>query len=245
MINKLYTDENIENKLVLNNILDDNLKKLDPVLNIAHLWQPNSCKLFALTKIPKEVYGFIHLKEIHLGGSDGYYMSGLTNQLTKITKELCKLENLELIALGENKLTRVPKQIYELKNLKSLYLHNNLISSLPESFGQLENLEILTLYNNPIIDFPQSMSQLKKLKKLVLFGNGFKEIPDFIYSLSSLEELIMLGPNYNDEVIIKNQTKITNISSKILELKKLRRINLSGHGLTINFKFPNDVVVVL
>jgi Leucine-rich repeat (LRR) protein len=230
-------------KVVVDKILNENLKLLNPILDLTYLELTKS-KPFALTEIPMELYNFSHLKELHLGLADSYYMSGMTNTIQEVHKEINKLKDLELLSLGENNLTSLPEEIGELKNLKKLYLQNNNLESLPESFGMLENLETLALFNNPLTDFPKSMTNLKNLKNLTIFGNGFTELPEFIYSLDQLEVLCVLGPDYDEEIMVKNRTKLSRLSSRLLDLKNLKEVNFGGHGLSVDFEFPKHINVV-
>eukprot|EP01111_Echinosteliopsis_oligospora_P010652 TRINITY_DN3372_c0_g1_i2.p1 TRINITY_DN3372_c0_g1~~TRINITY_DN3372_c0_g1_i2.p1 ORF type:complete len:497 (-),score=80.20 TRINITY_DN3372_c0_g1_i2:120-1610(-) len=154
--------------------------------------------------IPEWVWDRIQLTKLVIAG----------NPITKVSKDLRKLENLVYLNLGssaissfpecalsnlpnltylnisENKLKQVPSSIGELTQLTELSIGSNKeITTLPPSLGHLQHLTILKLGNCRISVIPQAIGQLHNLKDLQLQDNTIEDLPSFLWELSSLEML--------------------------------------------------------
>ncbi|MCH2043270.1 MAG: leucine-rich repeat domain-containing protein [Saprospiraceae bacterium] len=160
----------------------------------------------------------------------------------KLPKEICQLESLRYLVLGDLNIDSLPDCICELKNLEILKVYINPIRELPKDFGQLlklkkvefthtgledlpnsftelENLEIAVLTRNRIRELPEKMNGLKKLKQLDLENNHLFTIPESVSSLDSLQDLNLKDNN------------LKHIPKGIGELPSLVLLNLAGNRL--------------
>jgi small GTP-binding protein len=167
-----------------------------------------------LTQIPDEVFELEKLEILNLSG----------NALTSIPESITKLQNLTLLGLSDNGLTTFPESIAKLQNLTLLDLDRNGLTTVPNSITKLQNLTSLSLSNNSLTTVPDSITKLQNLTSLGLWNNQFDSIPDVIYELHSLEKL-----NFNNIGIKGN--KIKEISSKILQLEKLKELLLKDNPI--------------
>ncbi len=145
--------------------------------------------LYSLIKVKRE---FIRKENIY----ELYNLKGFSsplNQLTKISKEIDCLINLETLYLSNNQLTKVPKEIGNLTNLKILSLSNNRLIEIPKEIGNLTNLEILYLSYNYLTEIPKEIGNLANLERLNLSYNRLTEIPKEIDNLMNLKTLELYG----------------------------------------------------
>ncbi|MEA2176586.1 MAG: hypothetical protein QOD00_4178 [Blastocatellia bacterium] len=148
------------------------------------------------------------------------------NQLTTVPDWISQLERLTYLGLAGIELTAVPEFIVLLKNLEILILGGNHLKNVPGWISQLTKLTNLGLLNNQLTDLPKSISQLKHLQILGLGGNPLTAIPDDIYELPSLEVLDLNAYTTRDNLIKE-------ISPKILQLKNLKELRLSGYHMDL------------
>ena len=64
--------------------------------------------------------------------------------------EVCQLNNLLGLNLGNNRLHSLPWEVCGLQSLQALNLGNNQLQELPPSIGRLLSLLVLDLYNNQL-----------------------------------------------------------------------------------------------
>ena len=76
-----------------------------------------------------------------------------------------------------NNLTKISKNISKLQNLKELMLQDNKLSLLPPTLPQVKELEILKLENNPWIE-PIEVNRVLSLHHIMeyLSGNAYSMI---------------------------------------------------------------------
>jgi len=109
--------------------------------------------------------------------------------LTKIPREITKLETLTDLNICEIEMSKIPGFIGNITSLKKLIVGSdkyNLI--LPSKLGNLHNLESLSIYDG-ISDIPDWVFVLKNLKKLIIHSNTMKTIPSKIHNLKKLKHL--------------------------------------------------------
>jgi len=192
-------------------------KKLEE-LDLSYEWgTPRDQKL---THIPAEVFELEHLEVLNLN----------ENRLTAIPDTIGQLHNLTSLNLSENQLTAVPDTIGQLRNLTSLNLRGNQLTAVPDTIGQLHNLMSLNLRRNQLTAVPDTIARLRNLTLLNLEANQFKALPDAIYELISLENL-----NFQYQWVRGRKTvdPVIKISSKILQLKNLKKLDLDGNSIEI------------
>ena len=86
-------------------------------------------------------------------------LSGLN--LTILPPDIGQLNNLQLLALGNNALTELPPEIGQLTNLRVLNLEGNDLTELPPELGNLDNLDNLVIRDNPLSpEYPTDTQEL-------------------------------------------------------------------------------------
>jgi len=65
------------------------------------------------------------------------------NQISKIPRDIKKLQNLQQLDIGYNNIADVPDELFEVTSLKTVSLDKNKLEQLPESIGRLVNLSRL------------------------------------------------------------------------------------------------------
>ncbi len=137
----------------------------------------------ALTKIPKEIALFRHLKKLKL----------YDNQLQDIPPEIGRLHSLTDLDLSCNPLRVLPSEIGNLRSLKNLCLNDTQLQALPPEISNLHFLTTLHLYGNPLRIFPPEILDCNSLTKLYLGKTQLKNIPGEIGNLHSLTILNLAG----------------------------------------------------
>ena len=94
------------------------------------------------------------------------------------------------------------------------------LTRVPDAVSLMTEVEVLDLSDNPITDIPASLSKLTNLEALHLNGCRLKNV-SFLSQLTSLQTLDISG-NGN----------IHNLHVSIVQLRHLKKINLSHCGLT-------------
>ncbi len=117
------------------------------------------------------------------------YLNLMSNQLTKLPKEIGNLTNLTNLELQDNQLTELPKEIGNLTNLKDLSLWGNQLIELPKEIGNLTNLTELNLGSNELAEVPKEIGNFTNLTNLGLEDNQLIELPYEIFMLPNLKEL--------------------------------------------------------
>jgi Leucine-rich repeat (LRR) protein len=110
---------------------------------------------------------------------------------TSISKDLVKLNKLEVVNLSGNLLTQFPYQLLEIISLREIYLGSNKIGVLPRNFEQLQKLEILYLGGNQIKVVPEELCKLKRLTSLNLSNNQINILPKNIVKLKNIKNLAL------------------------------------------------------
>ena len=120
--------------------------------------------------------------------------------------ELCKLTNLNFLALVKNKIKVVPKKIRKLVHLETLYLDYNEIEELPEEINELTSLKDLHVSNNDLRNLPKNFNlMMSHLKILSLHSNCNLVIPTYLEDhliFGTVEDLNV--PSDNNFIFLKN-----------------------------------------
>jgi leucine-rich repeat protein SHOC2 len=196
-------------------------------------------ELFTLQKcglesLPENIGNLQSLKTLHFP----------ENKITSLPKSIGQMDSLLSLMLYQNEVRELPKEIFNAKNLIYLDFYYNHIKEIPEEIGNLQNLENLYASFNELSELPKSMESLtkldriyfhdnnltylpdlgnlKELKILHLHNNQFTILPEWIYDFQKLEELTL---SYNP---------LPTISDKLLQLPKLKLVELTGFTLVEN-----------
>lgn len=179
-------------------------------LNLANL---------GLKMVPDWLSEFTNLSRLSLYG----------NHLTSIPGWLIKLDKLSRLNLGHNQLRSFPKVVLQLRKLEFLNLDDNQIKAIPDDISNLTELISLQLYRTEISSLPPAFVHLKKLRQLLLWNCKFRSFPAVLYEIPTLENVSF--DNESTEKSTRNNNQITEISSKILNLKNLKVLNLNGNPI--------------
>lgn len=95
------------------------------------------------------------------------------NLISRVPKEIYKLENLESLYLSGNDITELPEEISKLRCLKCLDVSGNRLRRLPDGIGEMRNLKFLILDENELSELPLRLSELRALRYLSVCGNHF------------------------------------------------------------------------
>lgn len=113
-----------------------------------------------LEELPKELWKFSNLKELHLE----------KNRLTSLPDSLDYFIKLEFLNLDRNDFETVPLVISRLENLKKLVLSRNKINVISGNLFYCSKLEEMDFYDNPIGTVEPKIFEMKQLKKLDMQG---------------------------------------------------------------------------
>ena len=132
--------------------------------------------------------------------------------------ERCKISRCKSLKIGWNTNIKIfPEEIRKLKWLTSLTVSCTGIKALPDWIGELVNLRKFDISSNQEIKkLPPSLVNLENLKELNIDSIGIKALPSFIGKMHSLEYLYF------------NPCHMTDIPQGILDLPKLKSINVGN-----------------
>ncbi len=154
-------------------------------------------------------------------------------------KEICSLDNLEVLEITDSDIEAIPPEIGKLKKLKHFVFSGKgggiVDLSIPGAIGQLSNLESLTFSMLHVEKLPPTIGNLNKLKKLDLRENNIlQELPEEIGQLGHLKELIVYRNTLNElpesignlgrlEVLdISDNNRLSHLPESIGNLGRLR-----------------------
>ncbi|HAS43081.1 MAG TPA: hypothetical protein DCS93_21555 [Microscillaceae bacterium] len=144
------------------------------------------------------------------------------NQLSHLPKEITQLTELQEVNLRNNQLSELPLELIELKGLKELWLGTNQLVSLPADIGQLLELENLYLYDNQLKQLPTEIGQLVSLRNLYLDNNELLTLPEEIGNLLNLRELVL---SYNQLISLPiGIGELTQLEVLYLQNNQLKRL---------------------
>jgi len=99
----------------------------------------------------------------------------LGNNFTSFPKVLTHMISLDEISLSSNRLATVGKEIKRLKHLRILIMNFNQLKELPKEIGELNNLLYLELGNNKIKHFPDEIKYLTNLQEMHIERNALSD----------------------------------------------------------------------
>ncbi|KAL0839017.1 hypothetical protein ABMA28_017014 [Loxostege sticticalis] len=99
------------------------------------------------------------------------------NLISRVPKEIYKLENLESLYLSGNDITELPEEISKLRCLKCLDVSGNRLRRLPDGIGEMRNLKFLILDENELSELPLRLSELRALRYLSVCDNQIEWLP--------------------------------------------------------------------
>eukprot|EP00826_Nyctotherus_ovalis_P016653 TRINITY_DN14831_c0_g1_i2.p1 TRINITY_DN14831_c0_g1~~TRINITY_DN14831_c0_g1_i2.p1 ORF type:complete len:725 (+),score=157.86 TRINITY_DN14831_c0_g1_i2:323-2497(+) len=155
-----------------------------------------------LKVLPKNfVNVYKSMKEIYLDN----------NQLSEFPRELCQLDQLEVLTLNSNRIQLIPKDIENLSALERLELANNTMTCLSPAVERLIRLKHLAVSRNCLTYWPKETCKLVKLQVLHVHGNKrIRFIPAEFYQLTNLTEFgfdwFLYLSNSSKPVVRDNET---------------------------------------
>jgi Leucine-rich repeat (LRR) protein len=158
-------------------------------------------------------------------------------------RELCSLQNLQILSLDFNRLISIPPEIGRLAQLRELDLFNNRLTTLPAEIGQLAQLRKLDLDNNRLISIPPEIGRLAQLRELCLDNNRLTTIPPEIGGIMQLRRLRLdnnrlttmpaeIGQLEQLQSLFLRNNRLTTMPDEIWRLTKLVRLDLTFNRLT-------------
>ena len=175
-----------------------------------------------LESLPNEFYNLHSLEYLILSKKrSNDYETGVSTNISKISKNIRKLENLKHIDIAHNNLISLPKEFECLNKLEFLDLSNNALRSKDLSAIKSEQLKHLNLSSNEISNLKYlQYKHLSNLKSLYLFDNNISMINRNIQEFRSLSTLLI-----HDNRILFFPRRISNISKLRFLSIDLRRNN--------------------
>lgn len=192
------------------------------------------------------------------------YLILVSNSISSITPDICKMKNLNALDLSSNALTNFtfesmicdPANYSStgfLSNLQYLILYNNLIKSVYSFdlvFFAFPNLNILALKSNPITDITisslsnKTVQVVNELKSnLNSFPNYFNPLPTFYLDLTTCA-LTHLKINF--QLLYATLTQLSASSSWLdTILQKFASIDFYGNNIACDCDIFNDYYYLL
>jgi hypothetical protein len=133
--------------------------------------------LKSLVKLPwmhVDEYFAAHKFPCHYIALDGkiILLTLLSMNLSGISSEITKFENLTYLNLNSNNLIDLPKRISNLISLENMFLDNNKFTIIPEGILELPSLQKLSMQNNKISQIPIGLTQNFEKYKRIFPGIG-------------------------------------------------------------------------
>lgn len=253
---ELFSMQNLSSLDFSNNKLREIPSEINKLQNLEELY------LFGnlLSAIPyEELVGLQKLRLLHLGNNpinftdfknnisklqsiESLYLWG--TRLDVFPEEITELSNLRDLILNRNNIASLPPSIGKLRDLRTLAIGHNKLLSIPNEIGLLTFLEILDLSHNNITDLPKEIGNLINLNRFFINANRIVELPPEIGKLRNLEWLFA----GNRDAIRKGKrlffvedeenkgmlgNKLLHLPKEIVNLKKLKGLDLSGNDISI------------
>lgn len=122
-----------------------------------------TCDLFGkMTELPNEIGNLSNLKTLSITGYG----------LEKLSPNIGKLKNLEILTISNSKLKELPDEMGDLTSLKSLLLPRNDLRFLPKNLAKLSNLERIDVMGNPLLIVSQELLDIERWNLCVTIVNN-------------------------------------------------------------------------
>lgn len=130
------------------------------------------------------------------------------NQITVISPEIRRLQNLKKLHINNNKVELLPDEFTSLYQLEELQMKSNLLKALPQAIGELTNLQTLNLFDNRLTTLPPSLALLTKLESVNIKRNPIESpapqyLDDWNDTIGYLKDIL------NGSSLICNSVKLT------------------------------------
>jgi Leucine-rich repeat (LRR) protein len=219
----------LENFRILD-LVDTNIKKIPVFLkNLSYLEELKVGSSYPTidkredTTLPPELGKLHNLRRLRLGYS-----------IPEIPEWIWELDKLEYLTIHNDDIKTIPSGISNLKKLRSLEIIGENISVLPNEIGEIVSLADIYLICPQLSTLPEKLAYLKKMSYFSFNLCNLTAIPDFLYHWTELEYLLinMARTSQNSHTALKE------ISEKIGNLKKLKRLSLSNANIV---KIPESL----
>jgi len=191
-----------------------------------------------IKKLPADIGGLGELEELNFAANQ--LMMTADNHFTELKK--CKILNLY-----DNRLVRMGN-LSPLANLEELRLSGNSLEEMP-TIASMPNLTILEIHKNRIAEVPDDwFTKTPALQRLDIHANMLKTaLPA---SLLQCKELVGLQVHENKdlpslpdgdwpeglEALFLQETKLTDLPSGLVNMQKLKRVNVDKLALSAEAK---------
>ena len=168
--------------------------------------------LKGLCGIPNSLFQFDEittqrLKELHIDGCGP----------PQDTDPFGKFKNLSTLSLVNCSLTKIPKQLFRLDGLETLYLTNNLIKTIPPAISNLKKLCNFNISRNELKTIADSIKTLQLRK--VDISNNPKITVGAVRSLLACTTLKTLtcsdSQRFSNDLTAKQQAKLKKIGEEV------------------------------
>lgn len=196
-----------------------------------------------LKTIPREVFGLTQLKTLKLGKHyHKFDDDSQQNCISNFTKNIAKLENLEVLIAPYNDFNSIPPEVFQLKQLRILDLAHNQIKAVPAEISSLTNLEYLDVNHNQLRKLPFEIANLTNLKEvhwnLNAFESPFKETLEMdLRSIKHwltaqlLEQRIQDATREKATELDLSNLNMQKIPASVFKIKTLKTLNVSNNHL--------------
>nr|CAG8506651.1 11654_t:CDS:10 [Entrophospora candida] len=193
-----------------------------------------SIEINQLSKLPKEMSNFTHLRYLNLS----------QNAFIEFPEALCSMPSLKILDISKNKICKLPQDFGKLMTLQLLKISKNQIKRLPKYIADMKDLQYLKIDFNPIKFPPKSIHVIPKgedkdvmlpwLENLKEYLRQNSDESDEIKNSSSDEEVDCQFDSQNNNKQLKKATSVDTIN--YLSSVNTRQIVDSGGGSSSSLK---------
>nr|CAG8436661.1 9340_t:CDS:10 [Entrophospora candida] len=194
-----------------------------------------SIEINQLSKLPKEMSNFTHLRYLNLS----------QNAFIEFPEALCSMPSLKILDISKNKICKLPQDFGKLMTLQLLKISKNQIKRLPKYIADMKDLQYLKIDFNPIKFPPKSIHVIPKgedkdvmlpwLENLKEYLRQNSDESDEIKNSSSDEEVDCQFDSQNNNKQLKKATSVDTINYLSSNVST-RQIVDSGGGSSSSLK---------